>query len=672
MRTRTARAAAVLTAIPLLLADGGFGLHPGTGPAPAAAQQTRSKAAPERAATNWMRRFERPAAYDVVTEQVMIPMRDGVRLSTQLYFPAKDGKRAPGRFPVLLTRNMNDSRAGVDRPDNEPRFFAARGYVVAHQTMRGRFASGGSSFYLYGKQQYDGADAVRWLASQPWSTGKVGTFGISHSGVAQYSLATQNPPGLAAMVPAFAQSNYAIWSMRTGGALELRYLNWATTAGAIGKETIDDSTVARAATQERARFREYLSHPPFLFKLEKGLSALRYTPSYEDWILSIIDHSTYPGPDDFWQDPGFNLTPYYRTMADVPTIHHTGWYDTYPRAQSDNWQALSKIKRSPQWLLLGPWTHTSALPRFAGDVDFGDDAGGDYNQVRLSWFDQWLRGTDTGMAQDPPVKVFVMGGGDGRKGPAGRMEHGGFWIESNSWPLAGTQSTKFYFHPDGSLSTTEPGEGDAAITYTFDPRHPVPTIGGNISAFGDVVLPGAFDQTCREQFVGCTDHLPLASRPDVLVFQTAPLEEDVVVAGYLKVVLNAASTGLDTDFTAKLVDVHPPNPDYPEGYAMNLADGIIRARFRGGREREELMKPGTAYEFTIEPYPTANVFKKGHRIRVDISSSNFPRFDVNPNTGEPILKNRRFAVVDNTVYLDRSRPSYIVLPLIPASALHRR
>jgi uncharacterized protein len=614
---------------------------------------------------NWMHRYNRPATYDVeYTPSVMIPMRDGVRLSAAMYFPAKNGVRAPGRFPVLLTRHMGDGSAS----DKDPtaRYFASRGYVVADQSMRGRFKSEGAEFYLYGRQQYDGADTVEWLATQPWSSGKVGTYGISHAGVAQYSLATENPKGLAAMVPAFAQSNYAIWSMRTGGALELRYLNWSTGAAPVGREAQDDPVIAEAARRERSKFLEYLTaHPPFTFAFYKGQTPLRFTPSYEDWLLSIVEHSDYPGPDKFWMDPGFNLTPYYERMADVPTIHHSGWYDTYPRSMGDNWRALAPIKKSPQWLILGAWTHTSALPRVAGDVDFGDEAGGDYDQVRLAWYDQWLLGIDTGIAKDPPVKIFVMGGGDERKNADGRKNHGGFWREAGAWPLKETRNTNYYFHANGSLDPHAPTEPVSSTTYTFDPRNPVPSIGGNVSAFDRFYVPGAFDQTCREEFIGCHDQLPLASRPDVIVFQTAPLTEDVEVTGYLKVVLYASSTAVDTDFTAKLVDVHPSNADYPQGYAMNLADGILRARYRNGRNKQVLMEPGRAYEFVIEPYPTANLFKKGHRIRVDISSSSFPRFDVNPNSGEPILKHRRVVVAQNTIYFQQDRRSHIVLPVIP-------
>ena len=636
--------------------------------AAAGALACSTQSAGAQVASNWMERYARPATFDVEVEHIMMPMRDGVRLATSVFYPARNGQRPSERMPALLVRHMGDSRVHDDRYANEARYFASRGYVVANQTMRGRMASEGDAFYLYGKQDEDGADAVEWLATQPWSSGRVGTFGVSHAGVAQYSLATANPRGLGAMVPAFAQSNYALWSMRTGGALEMRYINWATGAATIGREAQLDPTIAAAAAAERERLNEYLANPPFLFDMRRGHSPLRFTPSYEDWLISMIEHSEYPASDGFWTDPGLNLTLYYESMADVPTMHHSGWYDTYPRAHSDNWIALAPIKRQPQWLLLGPWTHISALPRFSGDADFGDDAGGDYNQVRLAWFDQWLRDQDTGVATASPVKIFVMGGGDGRRNMDGRLNHGGYWLEADDWPLPETKPTRYYLHEGGVLETSASSAVRAATTFRFDPSNPVPTIGGNVSAFGQYLQPGAFNQVCRAEFLGCKDELPLAQRPDVLVFETPPLEEDVTIAGYIRVVLHGSSTGVDTDFTAKLVDVYPPSTDYPDGYAMNIADGIIRARFRDGRAQEKLMTPGTTYEFVIEPYPTANLFRKGHRIRLDVSSSNYPRFDVNPNTGDPILRHRRFEVVDNTIHHDRNHTSYIELPIIPGGA----
>jgi putative CocE/NonD family hydrolase len=263
------------------------------------------------------------------------------------------------------------------------------------------------------------------------------------------------------------------------------------------------------------------------------------------------------------------------------------------------------------------------------------------------------------------VRIFVMGGGDGRKTYDGRLNHGGAWRDEAEWPLARTQYTAYYLHADGTLGPTPPAADDPPSGYSFDPRDPVPTIGGNISVGFELLPNGGYDQRGAPMFYGCTDTLPLAARPDVLVFQTPPLEQNVEVTGPLAVKLWASSSAVDTDFTAKLIDVYPPNPDYPDGYALNLSDSIIRARYRKDRTRPEFLTPGDVAEFEIVLYPTSNLFARGHRIRLDISSSNFPRFDVNPNTGEPLGQHRRVEVAQQTIYHDATHPSHIVLPVIP-------
>jgi hypothetical protein len=260
------------------------------------------------------------------------------------------------------------------------------------------------------------------------------------------------------------------------------------------------------------------------------------------------------------------------------------------------------------------------------------------------------------------VKIFIMGGGDGSQTEEGRLYHGGEWQSMEAWPPANAQASKLYFHGDGSLKASTPYSDAAPSAYQFDPQNPVPTVGGNISSGGDLIIGGAFDQREGERFYGSeAPYLPLSSRHDILVFQTPPLEEDVTVVGPVVVKLWASSSAVDTDFTAKLVDVYPPSKDFPQGFDMNLCDGIIRARYRNSTERQEFMTPGETYEFTIELYPTANRFAKGHRIRVDISSSNFPRLDVNPNTGEPLGSSRRTVIAENTAYHDAERPSHIEL-----------
>ncbi len=267
---------------------------------------------------------------------------------------------------------------------------------------------------------------------------------------------------------------------------------------------------------------------------------------------------------------------------------------------------------------------------------------------------------------EPPVRIFVMGGGSGRRNAAGRLEHGGRWIEAQDWPPPGVDFTAFHLHGDGRLDCAQPEAGSAPLSYDFDPSRPVPTIGGAMSSLDPVAYAGAWDQTESPDFFGCSPpYLPLASRPDVLVFQTAPLEAPLQVVGPIEAELFVATDGPDTDFTAKLIDMHPPSVDYPKGYGMNLTDGILRLRYAEDPVKPRLRSPGEVVRIRITLFPTANLFLPGHRIRLDISSSNFPKFDVNPNTGEPegVARRRRIAV--NTVFVDRDRSSRVVLPLLP-------
>ena len=287
---------------------------------------------------------------------------------------------------------------------------------------------------------------------------------------------------------------------------------------------------------------------------------------------------------------------------------------------------------------------------------------GSFNQQRLAFFDHWLKDADNGWQNKAPVKLFVMGGGSGRRNPEGRLDHGGQWVDEKCWPPARVKETPFYLHRGGGLSIGLPTLSDPPSSYRFDPHNPVPTIGGNISSGLPIMEPGGFDQRESEEFYGCQEpYLPLASRPDVLVFQTQPLAESLEVTGPVTVHLWISSTAVDTDFTAKLVDVYPPSRDYPEGYALNLTDGILRAKFRNSWSDPELLEPGQVYPITIDLYPTSNRFARGHRIRLDISSSNFPRLDVNGNTGvNPALSPIKIPA-DNSVYHDRSHPSHLVL-----------
>jgi putative CocE/NonD family hydrolase len=445
--------------------------------------------------------------------------------------------------------------------------------------------------------------------------------------------------------------------VRNGGAFELgRELTWAW--GEVRAEAADD--VARTHI-EAEKVTDWYSALP----LRPGLNPLSIMPEYERYILDEMTRSDY---DEFWQGPGLNWHEFYEETADIPMFHIGGWYDIWLRTTTDNYMGLSQIKRSPVRMLIGPWNHGGNARTSTGEVEFGAESAirNFDTEFQLRWFDHYLKGRPTGAEKDAPVRLFVMGTGDGRKDGNGKLVHGGFWRDAEAWPLPEARNTSYYLHADGTLSTRPPAAGSRrSTTYTFDPRHPVPTIGGNVSGR---LKDGAYDQRERPEFHGSTPpYLPLRARHDVLVFQTEPLAEDVTVIGPITVRLFASSTAVDTDFTAKLVDVYPPSQDFPRGFDLNLTDGIIRMRYRGGRVRQELVKPGQVYELTIRPFPTANVFKKGHRIRLDVSSSNFPRFDVNPNSGEPLGRNRRMIAADNTVYHASAHPSHVVLPIVPAA-----
>jgi putative CocE/NonD family hydrolase len=323
---------------------------------------------------------------------------------------------------------------------------------------------------------------------------------------------------------------------------------------------------------------------------------------------------------------------------------------------------------------MGPWIHGAQNGYAHGQVTFGKEAAiSEPLAWRRVWFDRWLKDQTDQFGKSEPfktrVRIFVMGTGDGSKDADGRLVHGGYWRDENEWPLARTKTTPYYIHSNGLLSTsiTESQSGDSSTSLTFDPSNPVPTIGGNISSGTDILLQGAWDQRGGEHVWNFKQPLPLSVRNDVLVFQTEPLEQDTEVTGEIEVKLWVSSSATDTDFTAKLIDCYPPSASFPGGFDLNIGDGIHRARFRDSLKQESLMKPGEIYPMTIKLYPTSNVFKRGHRIRVDISSSNFPRFDVNPNTGEPLGDHRRTQVAVNTVYHDSQHPSHILLPVVPAA-----
>ena len=595
--------------------------------------------------------------YDVIYQtNVMIPMRDGVHMATDIYFPALSGQRIDGKFPTILERTPYDKAAAGNVTNGA--YFAKRGYVCAIQDVRGRFASQGD-WYPFAKEAPDGYDTVEWLAAQEWSDGQVGTMGASYCGSDQSALATLNPPHLSTMIIAVGASNYYHCSMRQNGALEQRFMIYAFHMATTSKEALADPNIKAAVDKGFANIGEWVRRAP----LKEGTSPLRLLPNYERWVLDLFTHGEY---DSYWKQRGYAISQYYEEHADVPTLYLGGWYDSYARATCENFTVLSQMKESRQVLLMGPWTHGGWGVSYAGNIDFGNHSFINYNDLRLAWFDHFLKGQYTEVADWSPVKIFVMGSGDGNTNYQGRRHHGGYWRDERDFPLPDTKFVPYYLHADSTLAPNLPGlAADATPThFSFDPRDPVPTIGGGISAAGPIMEAGAFDQRGHSDFFGCKDTLPLNTRSDVLTFQTDVLEIDVEVTGPITIKLYASSSCHDTDFTAKLIDVCPLSEDYPDGLAINLTDSIIRARYRNGWEKSELLDPGKIYEFIFQLYPTSNVFQTGHRIRLDISSSNFPRFDVNPNTGGKLGVERRQNIAEQAIYHCPEHPSHVVLPII--------
>jgi len=598
-----------------------------------------------------------------VLVDLMLPMRDAVRLATDVYLPAS----RPDPVPALLTRTPYSKtqpppagRAGIVELGH---YFARHGYAVVVQDVRGRWMSEGTWDFLGGDAE-DGVDTCAWIGAQPWSDGQVGMFGTSYPGGTQHAVALEQAGELKTVIPVDAVSNLGYQGMRNAGAFELRFWNWVFTCGNdptwAGWNVLDSPARDALAQMSRDR-RHYLLNLP----LRPGTTPLKHAPEYERWLVEAMEHSA---NDDFWAQNDILDNP--TRYKDIPVYLVGGWYDSWAGNTSANHKALSLAIKGPVYLIMGPWIHGQQAQHAHGQVDFGAEAAiEDQLGWRREWFDRWLKNKDTSVGKSAPfatpVRIYVMGTGDGSRTPDGLLNHGGYWRDEQEWPLARTQHTDFYLHADGSLFTHPPTEIDSSTAYDFDPGDPVPSVGGNVSSADGILLQGAYDQRGGDHIWNYTTPLPLSARRDVLVFQTEPLEADLEVTGEIEVKLWASSTAVDTDFTAKLIDVYPASEDFPGGFDLQLEDGIVRGRFRESLQYEKLLDPGTPYEFTIKLYPTSNVFKRGHRIRLDISSSNFPRFDVNPNTGEPLNHHRRMVVATNTVYHDAAHPSRVLLPVIP-------
>ncbi len=628
----------------------------------------------------------------VIAKDVMVPMRDGVRLATDLYRPARNGEPVPGRFPTILGRTSYDKNSPQLWVEPVGEFFCRHGYVVAIQDLRGRHHSEGTGQYFHTvnpTEGPDGYDTIEWIAAQPWSNGKVGMVGSSHGAIVQQVAALYRPPHLTAIWPDVGPTNIYAHEAREGGAMQLHMFGAQFLHAHDAQEIRDDPVAKQAIEKAMERLREWVERTPF----KPGHTPLAHVPNLEQTVFAYYYRGAY---DEFWAQDCCDQERYFDRHADVPGVYSGGWYDPFAVATTTYFAAMARKNRTPQRLIMGPWNHTSMRgtgATFAADVDFGPAARwGDavYNAERLRWFDRWLKDVPNGVENDPPVRIFVMGGGSGRRTREGHLDHGGRWRSETEWPLARTVWTPYYLRTNGALSPDPPGADDAPARFAHDPSHPVPTIAGPVTGFYElvplgpgmnpsyvpprarmrsIVPEGGAHQKEEPGLVGARPpYPPLAARSDVLVFQTPPLAEAVEVTGPITVDLWISSSAVDTDFTAKLLDVYPPNDDYPEGYHLNLVDSILRCRYRTSFEREELLTPGEIYPIQIRLPPTSNLFAAGHRIRLDIASSNFPRFDVNPNTGEPVGRHTHSVVAHNVVYCDAAHPSHVVLPIIPTSS----
>src|SRR5579884_4174037 len=567
--------------------------------------------------------------YPVVIEHnVPVRMRDGVTLRADIYRPD-----APGRFPVLLQRTpynkANESEFG--------RRAAAEGYVVIVQDVRGRYTSEGD-WYTFVNEPRDGYDTVEWAAALPYSNGKVGMFGGSYVGATQMLAAITHPPHLAGICPVVTASNY--------------HENWTYTGGAFAQWFNEDWTSGLAQnTYERlvghqndpvgGIWKLPLTDYPIL-NLENRpdlASNASVAPYFLDWLA-------HPDYDDYWK--ALSIEEHFADIK-VPALHVAAWYDLFLGGSLRNYGGIkahggSEEARKGQQLMVVVGGHAGNGPK-VGDVDFGPASHIDEDEITLHWYDYLFKHAHNEFASGKAVKIFVMGANQ--------------WRDEDDWPLTRASSTKYFLHSggmanslrgNGTLSTVAP-EDEPLDSYFANPNDPVPTVGGPLCCEPQRWEPGPRDQRSVE------------ARNDVLVYSTPPMTDDMEVTGPVSLELYVKSSAVDTDFTGKLVDV------WPDGFAQNLTEGILRARYRDSRETPTLMNPGQVYKLDIDLWATSNVFKKGHVLRLEVSSSNFPRFDRNFNTGElRYLKSAEGSPQNvgakNSVLHDHEHPSALILPVV--------
>jgi putative CocE/NonD family hydrolase len=564
---------------------------------------------------------------DIVVERnVAMQARDGVTLRADIYRPSGDET-----FPVLLQRTPYNK----DNTAVFARRAVARGYMVVVQDVRGRFASEGE-WYPFKHEMNDGYDAVEWAAALPHSNGKVGMFSGSYVGATQMLAAISQPPHLAGICPVVTASNYhENWTYQ-GGAFE-QWFNESWTSS-LAQDTFNRRITEAKNAIVGSKVLPLNQYP--LFNLDLGPGSADYTHKLAPYFLDWLDHPTY---DSYWKQ--WSIEENYDKIQ-VPALTITAWYDIFQGGSLRNFTGLqahaaNDAARKGQRLVVAIGGH-SGSGRTIGAVDFGPAAlESNQDSITLDWYDYLLLGKQNQFATGKPVKIFVMGENT--------------WRDEDNWPLERAKPTSYYLHSAGKANSAS-GDGALSINtaqtetadkFVYDPANPVPTVGGPLCC-DPLHLPA-----------GPRDQKEVESRADVLVYSTPPLDSDVEVTGPVTLDLYATSSAVDTDFTAKLVDV------WPNGFAQNLTEGILRASYRESTTVFKPIVPGKVYEYKIDLWSTSNVFLKGHQIRLEVSSSNFPRFDRNLNTGKSASTSAAFVKATNTILHDAAHPSALLLPIVP-------
>lgn len=569
----------------------------------------------------------------------MVPMRDGVRLAADIWRPDTDQP-----VPVLVSRTPYGK--DMIALASEPAELATAGFAVVVQDCRGRFGSEGEWGYIECEAP-DGYDTVEWAAAQPWSNSRVGMFGASYMGYTQWLAAILRPPHLEVMAPECCAADYWVASFDPGGTFRLaQRLGWtASLIAAMAPDWgIDDPALDRLRQAFLAARTAVVRGDASAIRTTREATRVllddvfRTRPIQDNklwhgragWLDEIFDHED--RDDSNWRR--LNPSTHYADL-DLPAIHVGGWYDVHLAGILQNFtgmqrQAPTPRAREAQRLVVGPWAHWTPLVPVVGDIDFGPEATFNPTRMRVAWFRHWLQeGPDPDWA---PVRIFVMG--ENR------------WRDEQEWPLARTSYTPWYLGLDGRLGPSEPVGEEPPDAFTYDPRHPAPTLGGRLLGSGEVAGP--------------VEQSALNDRADVLTYTSEPLAAPMEVTGPLWLDLWAATDAPDTDFTAVLVDVHP------DGRGWNLSEGAVRARHSG---TPTPLVAGAVYRFTVDLIATSVVVPAGHRLRLHISSSSFPEWEPNPNTGRPVGTDTDADVrtARQQVFHDARHPSHVVLPVIPAS-----